>query len=408
MKHETSYHLGIRFLVLVVAMVVVISAAREAFGQVETTTADGLATETLKTGQGTSQINLPDEMLGPVSGSVRAFPAGQTAEEKARNLDVLNTYAIRIQDKDTRVAAGVFRRVFSGSERAVNLILVDRAGKELARDVVPVQPLTAVSCLDVMTPKITVPKLAQAGRPLQIQGPALFDGDSISTTVKIDSRNAEVLAENSRETIVECPTGTTGPVNLQIKKNQTEFQQELRVVDVSLTAPKLDLRSGEQTTLTTQVKGLTGLQEELSLHLQNQSPSVIQLTGGDSQNISIQPNEVQGDVYTCTRTVTGKRPGGFNLTATAQDLAPVTVPLVVADQILTTDQTSNRNQGPNAGTRDEYSLPGGVVELNRSIAQQAWSSPNVSQPGRNPCCCCCCPWWQPWRIQGGPGPGPGP
>ena len=132
MKHETSYHLGIRFLVLVVAMVVVISAAREAFGQVETTTADGLATATFKTGQGTIQINLPDEMLGPVSGSVRAFPAGQTAEEKARNLDVLNTYAIRIQDKDTRVAAGVFRRVFSGSERAVNLILVDRAGKELA------------------------------------------------------------------------------------------------------------------------------------------------------------------------------------------------------------------------------------------------------------------------------------
>src|SRR5207302_232565 len=215
---------------------------------------------------------------------------------------------------------------------------------------------------------------------------------------------------NSQEAVVECPTGVTGHANVEIKKYQTEFQNDVRILDVSLNAPKLDLRSGEQTTLTTTVRGLADLQEDLTLRLQNQTPNVVQLAGGEDQNVVIHPNDVQGTgVYTTTRTVTGKQPGGFNLTARVQNPSPITIPFQSTEQILTRSNEPTQNtRGPNAGTREEYFLPVGVAELDRQIAQQQWAGPSV--PLQNPCCCCCCFWpsLPGGQRGGGPGPGPGP
>ena len=108
-KNPSGAKLRVLSLISLVATTFVLS--QRTFGQAEVVTSGGLVTTTLKTPQGAIQVNLPDEMSGPLSGSIRAFPLGQTMEEKARNLEMLNTYAIRMEDRNTPVASGLIQRM---------------------------------------------------------------------------------------------------------------------------------------------------------------------------------------------------------------------------------------------------------------------------------------------------------
>ena len=403
-KNPSAAKLRVLSLISLVAATFVLS--QRTFGQADMVTAGGLVTTTLKTPQGVIQVNLPDEMSGPLSGSIRAFPLGQTTEEKARNLETLNTYAIRMEDRNTPVASGLIQRIIPASQKTVNVIFLDQAGRELGRAAPPVFQPAAPYCLDLTARRIIVPSVAQAGRPLEIRALGLFDGDSTTTTVKLNGQQAPVLAESNRKTVIECPANVAGPAQVEVSKNQSEIHGTVRFLGVSLNAPKLDLRTGEQTTLTTEIRGLKDLQQDVSFRLQNQTPAVVQLAGGDNQNITIRPPEVQGDVYTCTRVVTGKQQGAFNLSATVQDPSPVTIPVVSPDQVLTSgNQPERQVPPPKPGVPEQYFLPAGMVELDRATAQQQSASPN--SPARNPCCCCCCCWWGQQQA-GGPGPGPGP
>src|SRR5437762_515402 len=401
-KNLCGAKLRVLSLISLVAATFVIS--QRTFGQAEMVTTGGLVTTTLKTPQGVIQVNLPDEMSGPLSGSIRAFPLGQTIGERTRNLERLNSYAIRMEDRNTPVSSGLIQRIIPVSQKPVEVLALDQRGRELARVAPPVLQMTVPCCQNATTRRIIVPSVAQAGRPLEIQAFGLFNGDSTTTAVKLNGQQALVLAESNRKTIVECPPNVAGVAQLQVSKNQSEIQGNVRVLDVSLSAPRLDLRTGEQTTLTTEIRGLKDLQQELSFRLQNQTPAVVQLAGGDNQNITIRPPEVQGDVYTCTRVVTGKRQGGFNLSATVQDPSPVIIPVMSPDQVLTTGNQPERQVQPaRPGMPEQYFLPAGMVELDRAAAQQ--QSPLPDSPVLNPCCCCGCWWWP--QQAGGPGPGPG-
>jgi hypothetical protein len=83
---------------------------------------------------------------------------------------------------------------------------------------------------------------------------------------------------------------------------------------LSLSAPKLALDHGEETTLTVLVEGLKDLEQPVPLELENKSPIVVGLLGGNKQTISLRPEEVINGSITATRTLTGIGPGDFNIT----------------------------------------------------------------------------------------------
>jgi len=95
------------------------------------------------------------------------------------------------------------------------------------------------------------------------------------------------------------------------------MQCPFRNIGINLSAPKLNLLRGETTSLHVVVLGLGGVAGDQSLDLENTSPSVIKMSGGDRQHINIRASEVRPDgTYSIDRTLTGIMAGSFGVTAT--------------------------------------------------------------------------------------------
>jgi hypothetical protein len=84
-----------------------------------------------------------------------------------------------------------------------------------------------------------------------------------------------------------------------------------------LTVGKEELAPGESTWLKITVKGLyryKKLNKKLPFRLQNKTPVIVSMEGGNIQGHVIRPEDIDSyGIYTMTRILTGKVPGKFNI-----------------------------------------------------------------------------------------------
>lgn len=170
--------------------------------------------------------------------------------------------------------------------------------------------------LGVTPADLVFPPLGQQGRAIQIQGP--FDGNSDNTRITVGEGTGKIikpLAESPRKVVFIAPVDVTGPYTIDVKEGDKTFTGKSRNIAVNLSAPKTNLLRGEKTTVTIQVDGLSGIIKDVPLQLD--ARGVINMEGGNFQNLRIKPEEVKLDGrYTTNRTITGLQAGGFSVTAT--------------------------------------------------------------------------------------------
>lgn len=299
------------FVSLVLAFLTSLILAQKQNPSAQTKRESGLTVTTFETRRGTISVKLPDYMSAgdTISGTVVAEPAGKSDKEKQNNAAELNGYVIDIENQKARVSNGVIQRVHLLPDiDEPTLILLDGNGKPAGTVVIPLRPMPAT-----IPSTVTLPALGQAGRPIQIQGP--FDGDSSNTNVKLGDTPAKVLAESPRKLVVESPRDVVGPTVIKINENGNSTNGNFRNLKIDLTAPKTSLLKGESTELHVQVNGLEGLTQPVQVQLQNQSPSTVNINGGNTQTIPIQPSQVKpGGTFIWSTNVTGVGTGGFNIT----------------------------------------------------------------------------------------------
>lgn len=338
-------------------------------------TKSGLHTVTFDTSPGRVIVNLPDDMAAgdTISGTVVTEPKGTTAEEKAKNQEKLNTYVLDLEGTKVPTREPRFTwvpttplpsqpvryqlRIYevlgdqTANARIIAETLITPAAIRLPLDnTATLTPMTSSSgdvvhqfrmpdstifSIDVSTANAktaTDPPLAQQGRPLEIFGP--FDGNLSNTTLRYGPANSTVhefeknsdsvsggfgllrtLAESPRKIVFASPNNVTGPMGIMVRERDNVATGTARNVGVNLSAPKTELLKGEQTELEIEVRGLKGIKKDVPLQLD--AKGVITMAGGNFQNLRIKPTEVQADGrYTTTRTITGVKPGGFNVSAT--------------------------------------------------------------------------------------------
>jgi len=224
-----------------------------------------------------------------------------------------------IAHRSAKVSDGKIENIkLPDSAQNAELILSDEQGKQLARALIALGRLTAVGASGG---RFSFPELGQSGMPFPIGGP--FDGNSANTTVKIRDANGKVIAESPRVAVVSVPQNVVGPTNIEIQDNGTSTSGTFRALKIDLTAPKTSLMKGESTELHVEVQGLEGISQPVQVQLQNQTPSNINLSGGNTQTIPIQPSQVTtGGMFNWNGTVTGTGTGGFNITGTLPTTAP--------------------------------------------------------------------------------------
>ena len=285
-------------------------------------------TATLKTPQGTVKVFLPNDMAAgdTISGTVIAEPSGKTEEEKQRNAAELNGYVVELENQKSPVSGGVMRGILlPPGTKALNLTLLDKKGMSVANakfNLKTPDPLPHPSTF-------VVGALGQTGKPIVVHGP--FDGNSANTSAKVADSKANVIAESPRKIVVEGPRDVVGPTNIEINEKGTTASRPFRNLKIDLTAPKTSLLKGESTELHVQVSGLQGLNQPIQIEIQNQSPSTINLAGGNTQTIPIQPSQVTpGGTFNWSTNVTGTGKGGFIITGSLPGTTPSPSPTPVS------------------------------------------------------------------------------
>lgn len=273
----------------------------------------GLLSVVFGTPAGRLTFNLPDDIAAgdKISGSVIAEPAGSTDVERESNTSRLQGYVVEVEGAAATPQARLLKwnvpsSLFPG---AATVLLKDPGGRVVGRAQFPVSLTPAASAAGFQLPRI-----GQAGRPVEIAGS--FDGDAASTAVSVGGRNATILAESPRKTVARCPSQPVGQTTIEVREQGTEQKGEFRTLGVRLSAPRLQLRRGEQTQLNVEVTGVAALQETVSLMIVNHSSSVVSLEGGDVQTLSIDPAQIGVSVvYLASRNLTGVQPGVFDIEA---------------------------------------------------------------------------------------------
>jgi len=151
----------------------------------------------------------------------------------------------------------------------------------------------------------------------------------VNTDVKIGGKDTSILTQSPRKTVVESPRDVIGLTDIELTEGNVTLKDQYRNIALRLSAEKLRLKKGEQTTLTVQVMGLQELQEEIPFSLENKSPTVVSMEGGEVQTVTVHPEEVGSEgVYTISRTLTGIQTGPFTISAR---ISPeyMTVPLLI-------------------------------------------------------------------------------
>ena len=283
---------------------------------VDSNTANGLFVTTFDTPQGKIKVNLTDDVAAgdTISGTVETEPAGKNDAERAQNQAELNGYVIELEGQKTKVGdKKITCNIPTVLTTEAKTIVLQHNGQTVATTEIPISATAPPP-----PSQFTLPTGGQQGKPIYIKGPC--DGAfSPQDHIKVGPTILPPVAESPRSLVVLNLSDVVGPTNIDCNENGVETQCPFHNVRVNLSALRLNLQRGETTTLHVQILGLGGITEDEWLDLEDTSPTVIKMSGGEIQHIIIPPAQVQKDgTYSTDRTLTGIQAGGFGVTGTVR------------------------------------------------------------------------------------------
>ena len=277
---------------------------------------DGIVRVDFKTAFGGIQVFLPDDLAAgdTCTGSIRLEPSGKTAAERSDNLSKIRELELEFGRERLKTADSLFTlelpRVLNSSDRFLRCRHRGRIVLEVGIPLYAERP----RILD----EFVLPTGGQQGRLIEINGPCNGTPGK-NDYVKIGETALPLLAESPRKMIFRNTTDQLGPTKLSCSENGKVAECPFRNIGINLSANKLNLLKGETTQLRVAVLGLARLDQEVPLHLENNSPSVIDMAGGVRQYKTIQAGDVQADgTYVMDRTLTGIVAGSFRITGTVR------------------------------------------------------------------------------------------
>ena len=277
----------------------------------------GLLRTEIQTKNGVLMVNLPQDMAAgdTITGTVIAEPAGKTAKEQEQNSDELKGYVVSVADQKSTPGKPYAKWLIPAAAGSVLALLVlDKHGHTVAEPKVPIltdTPMPPIRTTPPTESDFHLPTIGQAGKPITITGP--FAGDATTTNVSVGGQAIPVLAESPREAVAMAPKAT-GPSKIEVDEQGVSAVGAYRNVGCKLSAGKTALQVGETEPMSLEVTGLADLKEPISVVLQNNSPTVVGVQGGDRQTIQCSAAAVDAEgSFAKTLTLTGRQLGGFSI-----------------------------------------------------------------------------------------------
>lgn len=268
-----------------------------------------LITQSFDTKEGKITVYLPPlSSTITISGTVYLEP---TNKDSSRNILALQSYRLNLGDQAIPVQRGSFLLNLPADPGpgTISLQLKNSGGQIIKNEQLP------VTKAPVNSSGFIIPNYIVSGNAASIKGS--FDGKLGNTSVNISGEKVQLLAESPSHLYFTSTGNHTGPSTVEVKENGKTQTATSNILKLDLSAPKTNLRRGEKTEIHITINGLEGLTVPVPLKIENTSPSVITLEGGNTQQITVVPrNDAPAGVFVTTRNIVSQKNGSFSVTVT--------------------------------------------------------------------------------------------
>ncbi|GAC1354675.1 MAG: hypothetical protein NVSMB31_14930 [Vulcanimicrobiaceae bacterium] len=171
-------------------------------------------------------------------------------------------------------------------------------------------PIGAPAPVAVAPGSILLPTVIQQGDAFAIGLPPRQQSNA---SLSIDGKPIPKVAESEEWVVGQDDTPGSGLRIVTVLHGNKTYTHTVFKINVDLSADKTKLQRGETTQLHIVITGLLGVPGPLQMVVQNNSPETIGLSGITGKEVSIPMEAAKGGTYRTDRTITGVKPGGFNV-----------------------------------------------------------------------------------------------
>lgn len=269
--------------------------------------ANGLSTNIYNTSGGKITVFIPLHAEGErIAGSIKLEPVGKSANQRTKNLSKLQNYKLIFGSQTISANTGTFSMQSSGLVNTP-IILLNEKGKKVS------ESYTVKKREQRTAPAVTlIPSYMVSGESASIMSNC--DGNMANNNVRINKEKAELLAESESELFFRVPDSRNGASVCDFTNGTETVSSGVHVLGLQLSAGNLNLMKGQSTNLSIGVSGLLGLEDQVPMTITNNSPSNITLSGGNFQELTINPStDASEGAFQTSRTIQAIRSGGFEI-----------------------------------------------------------------------------------------------
>ncbi len=291
------------------------------FAQTETSTTNknNLTVVKVKTANGTVTVKLPQDIHAGdiISGTVIADLKKSTKKKKSKKEKKKEDKAFyNLQSSKLRICGIVtdvsdkkfhFKVPENNVSNTILLQLLDKEMTILSNEKIPINN----TIRDFLTP-LQTPGYLRSGYTQKIKG--TFDGNLTNSTINLNGKALDILAESPETIIVNVPENISGIQELEIIENDTNFTKNVSVINLNLSVDKSSLSSGETTNLHLNVSGLENIETPITVYIDNYTEGSVTLQNGNHQKLVIKPDLIDSQgIYNNNLQITAIHPGGYSL-----------------------------------------------------------------------------------------------
>lgn len=263
-------------------------------------------THTFSLEQGKIQINWPPLVgRGQFTGQITLLPKGRNRRQIQKNLKVLQTYTLHWGSQQLVVKEGMHRPLWVSDkeESTRQLGLWNAQGKLIT--------YKDISIINPSSPPPPQPTYLVSTGKIPLAG--TFDGNLDNTRVLIGNQEAILLAESNHFLLIQLPELPAQRSTVQIFDETEKTSFEVPVLKLNMQASDLQLKRGQKAQLVVSVEGLRDLETPIEMTLDNQSPEVLDISGGNRQSILIDPSLAKNGIYRKNFALSGRQTGAFSV-----------------------------------------------------------------------------------------------
>ena len=268
---------------------------------------NGVQTILFKSEKGDIYVYLPNKIVKDkaFSGSIAIYPNGSSKREQSKNLKRLKDYTLTINDKAFVISDPILS--LTGTSTAT-VSLNNAKGKSLGSTEVQFFTKPPISPKD----PIHFPKHIANDVNTSFYG--AFDGKLENTSVSVNEKPIKVVAESLVQLCLRPEEMNSTIAAITIKDGDQMHQGQCNSIYYTLKIGPTTLKRGRSTFFDATIHGVGTIAEPLTCTVANNTPSIVTLSGGNSQTFTIQPNESENGNWFHHFDIKSISTGSFTLT----------------------------------------------------------------------------------------------